>query len=328
MPTSQSGAPLGAVTLQDPRWIEWNQSTWGVDARPFEFRGTHGSQAVLKGYWYLRNKHLVMPPLNAYLPLVFQHSLTTRPDKITRQWHDSVNALLGELRRARMGTALSLPPELSDSRPLDWGGNPTIRAYTYVIEFPFSVGNASSAIRNKVRKAQSRGYRVERSEDWWSIARCLECTAKRQGFQSPVSASQLARGQQMMGDDFFRGYLVLDSRGKPASGGVRLHKPGGIAVDLLQGADQAAQANGVNQLMYSFVLSELQSAGAMAFDFCGANIPSVAQAKSEWGAALRGYIRIPTPLDLAQMAVQHSAPLSWAVAKAQGVKRRIVMHGG
>jgi hypothetical protein len=101
---------------------------------------------------------------------------------------------------------------------------------------------------------------------------------------------KLAAG--LIGDDSFRGYVVLDPAGVVVSGGVKLHIPDGVAVDWIQGGIRSHLQNGVNQLLYAYVLEDLTAAGAVAFNYAGANIPSVAAAKASWGLPVVPYLTI------------------------------------
>ena len=64
----------------------------------------------------------------------------------------------------------------------------------------------------------------------------------------------------------------------------------GLCIDWLAGTDRDHVNYGVNQLLYANSLSDVAESGTKYFDNCGANIESVARAKSAWGFPLVPYI--------------------------------------
>jgi len=190
------------------------------------------------------------------------------------------------LAGGKFRTSLLLPPGITDGRPFAWAGMRVGVSYTYAIPLPMDPKAVSSSVRQKIRKAQSGKYSVSRSDDWAGILECLTATEGAKGFSHRIQARDLALGVDLMGEERFRGYLVRDHKGRPVSGGVRLHTPGHHAIDLVQGTQRAVLPDGANQLMYDFVLRDLTDEGATGFDLCGADIPAVAKAKSAWGMPL------------------------------------------
>ena len=85
---------------------------------------------------------------------------------------------------------------------------------------------------------------------------------------------------------------MRDPGGRVVSGGVKLHTPTGVALDLVQGAIRDKLRYGANQLIYAYVLEDLAAPGAVALDYVGGNITAVAAAKAAWGLRLVPYLSI------------------------------------
>jgi hypothetical protein len=58
------------------------------------------------------------------------------------------------------------------------------------------------------------------------------------------------------------------------------------------GTKRAYLSHGVTQQLIDFSFNDLSSDGIDGFDFCGANIPSVSEAKSQWGGELFPYYTV------------------------------------
>jgi hypothetical protein len=85
---------------------------------------------------------------------------------------------------------------------------------------------------------------------------------------------------------------------------VALVQPGGRALDWLAGTTVDALSTGATQLTIGQMLSDLQDAGVTVFDFNGADLPSVAAAKANWGGQLTPLITVEqlNPRNLARDA--------------------------
>ena len=120
-----------------------------------------------------------------------------------------------------------------------------------------------------------------------AIGVCLADTERRQGFSYGMSTDQLRIALQRIGTSAVRMYLCRDSDGNAAASRVVLHSARGTAVDWLAGTSDPQLSSGATQLLIKFALEDLGSVGATAFDFAGANLPSVAKAKSHLGRRSR-----------------------------------------
>jgi hypothetical protein len=275
--------------MLNPHWWAWNEQVWGVQAEEFSLQEEGPAGGLLAGALFRdRRGRIVTPPLNPHLSIAYSlpDRRTRRLDSQSRAWVSMGDQFAKTLKEAGLANSLILPPGLLDARPFTWNGLRATLAFTYLADLPRDGATAHPSVGKNVRKASARGYSAERSGDWLAILSCLRATEASKGFSHRLSVADLRLGARLMGPDHFRGYSVRDSSGRIVSGGIRLHYPGHRALDWVQGTVRSALADGVNQLMYDFVMNDLHTAGAVGFDLAGANIREVALAKSSWGCPL------------------------------------------
>lgn len=272
-------------------WLKWNEEKWGVKAEKVVYTKNEKEYPRLEGVIYINNNgNVVMPPRNPYLPFQFSSS-TIKNDRLYVDYQDVMQLFVEDLLKRGIFGVIALPPGFIDARPFQWNNFIVEPRYTFLQNMINEYEHAKH-IKKNINKAFEKGYIVERSDDWGAIADCLKGTEDVKGFSHHTSSEDLKKCDDLLGNDIFRGYLVKDATGQPVSGGLRLVLKDGITIDWSQGAIREHLKNGVNQLIYNFVLQDVRNSGAIGFDWVGANIPPVALAKSAWGAPLVPYLAI------------------------------------
>jgi hypothetical protein len=270
-------------------WIEFNERHWGVRAELIELGPRSGSAWLLRAVLYSdRHGRLVMPPRNAYLPVSISCD-GARGAVVNARKREAISALAEWLYRKRIPGGLSFSPVVSDIRAFQSRGFDAVPRYTYHIDLHDFDTDADPSVRNKIRKAQRNGYVCEVSTDFEAVQDCLRGPESRKDFDHLVDARGLAQLLGLMGPDAFAAVLCRSNSG--AAVGARLHVycPGGMAYDWSAGVKTEALRAGVNNLLCNFSLRLFADRGCNVFDFCGANIPSVATAKEAWGGRLVTY---------------------------------------
>lgn len=291
------------MPLHLPGFVEFNCRKWGLKAHAFDYRGSSGALPRLWGTYYLDSRgRVTVPPLCAYLPVAFEPTPTEQRHRLYRQWLAVASEMSAEMKRRGVAGLVALPPEVTDARPWAWQGFRTLVAYTLFVPFPWSVEEASHSVRKQVAKATREGFVSERSADVRALVASLRGTEERQGISYRMSESDLNMALSLLGPDHLRIYLCRSPSGEVASGRAILHVPGSRAVDWLAGTVPSYLASGATQHLVAFALRDLQEAGATGFDFAGANIARVAQAKMDFGATLVPYVQIE-PLQLKTIAL-------------------------
>lgn len=305
--------------LASDGWMQWVETTFGLQPLRMTYSQPGKPLPRLEGVLYLNKRGAVRtPPLNPYMPFAFYSTNTSKIDALSAQWL-TTSALLAEdlVDRGLIGS-ICLPPGMLDARSFQSKGFNVGVRYTLSGCLPWDSSLADNDVRRQIRKATDAGYVAERSDDWGAIMQCLEQTETAKSFVHRINVKSLTRASVLMGDDSFRGYVVRDSKGNAVSGGIRLHTPNGVAIDWVQGTLRDQLQYGVNQLIYAYVLEDLASAGAVAFDSAGANIPAVAVAKAAWRFPLIPYLTIRAT-DLRFMTRSLQSSTRWMM---QGVKLR------
>lgn len=277
--------------LSLPGWVKWNEQKWNVKAEHLVYKKNGSEFPKLEGIVYRDNKgRVVMPKLNPYLPFEFTDS-TLKHYKLYNDYQDVMMLFINDLEKFGISKGFALPPGFMDARPFQWRNYMVDMSYTFVQDMN-SFYDSAKHIRKNINKAVQNGYTVENSRDWNAIMYCLSGTETVKSFKHHLSVSDMQNCEDLLGCDVFRGYLVHDKLGQPAAGGIRLVMKDGITIDWVEGAVFEHLKYGVNQLIYQYVLNDSQKAGALYFDWCGANISAVALAKSAWGVPVRPYFMI------------------------------------
>jgi len=267
-----------------------------VTPLPVRFDAGQAELPRLRAVLYLDERgRVVRPPLNPYLAVEFQSTNTKHEFRVTGQWLRLAEQLAETMRERGVHRELFLPPDVTDVRPWQWGGFRTGMRYTYQLHFPYDLRQADTGVRGRVKKAGSLGYRCERTTNMRDAWECLQATEERQGFAHQLSVEDLELARRCLGDEALRGYVCYAPDGTPAASAYVLHAPQARGIGWLAGAKREHLSQGAVQFLDSFLLADLQQIGAAGFDFVGANLPSIATAKSYWGGELVPYSVLEQP---------------------------------
>lgn len=278
-------------------WLEFNRLKWGLSPVKLRLFESSSERPAVEFVVYTDKKgRIKTPKLNAYLPMIFSPTDTLSIPRLGRQWLSVGKLAAKEFRERGIINAVSFPPLIMDIRPWKWNHFQANVNYSYYIEFPYDIQIAHTSVRNKIKKATNLGYLCERTLKMDDVIECLKDTGERQGFDYRLGIKDLEVCQRLLGSDILRAYVCYAPNGDTASARVVLTYPGASAVDWVAGTKRDhLHSSGCTQLLISFVLDDLQTAGAQGFDYAGANIPSVAAAKAAWGGQLVPYYTIRQP---------------------------------
>jgi hypothetical protein len=271
--------------LELPGWLEFNAWRTGLTPHRFAFALTPDGPRIRAVLYLDRRGRVKLPPGNAYLPVAF-HSARQRRSGRTADWHRVAEPLVEEMRRRGSGNQLYLSPDVQDVRPWQWRGFFVGVRYTYFLDFPLEEASIDRQTRQHRDRAAQRGMTVARVTDVDPVVKCLLDTEARQGFSQGLGQRELREARNLLGDDSLRMYVCFDPAGAPAAARLVLHAPGSRAIAWTIGTTSSGLRNGATPLLAHFSHGDLFKAGATGIDLCGANIPSVAAYKAEWGARL------------------------------------------
>lgn len=277
------------------QWGEFNRRKWGCRVEHVRLQAERSEARGEFLFFFNAGERFMLPPQNPYHPSLFLATPSQKPFRINKQWHEIAGLLMDRLQQIRGPAVVHLPPELDDVRPFLWRGLKAEVKYTYCVNVPYSLDLASKAIRNKIRKAEAAGYRTEKSVNMSHAYECLVETEKRQGFSHQLSAADLELARDLMGDHAFRCYICYSKDGEPVSVNISLLLQPASAIGWIAGTKTAHLSNGVVQQVQLYEFEDLAAAGVQRFDFAGANLSSVSEAKAEWGGELLPYHVIRKP---------------------------------
>jgi hypothetical protein len=188
----------------------------------------------------------------------------------------------------RRGTAnlVWLAPTAEDIRPWRWAGFLVRVGYTYLLELPSQVSAMDRGARRAAARAAAMGMIAERVDDVRPVVECLRDTEARKQFSHHLGERELRAARDLLGPDCLRMYLCREPAGSPAGAIVVVFAPGARAIAWVGGPRTEHRADGSYQLLFRDLLVDVSAAGATGLDLCGADIPSVAQFKAEWGGRL------------------------------------------
>jgi hypothetical protein len=279
-----------------PGLLEFNHRKWGL--QPLKVRCTEEGKDLpaLEAVLYLDKRGRVrLPPRTPYLPMVFLPTPTKSVQRLTRQWLSVSNLMANEFRRRGLRGMVAFPPEIVDVREWQWQHFTVGVRYTYYLDFPYQIEQAHSDVRRRVASAGANGFFCRRVSALDDAYQCLKETEERQGFRHGLTLNDLELARELLGEDCLRVYVCYGPSGEVASVEVALHRPGGRAVGWVAGAKTKYLKSGAPQFCNAFSMEDMESAGASGCDWVGANIPSVANQKANWGGRLVPYYAVEAP---------------------------------
>ncbi|MCH1640238.1 GNAT family N-acetyltransferase [Paenibacillus timonensis] len=277
------------------KWAEFHTQKWGCSARVVRWEASNSAARGEGLFFFNRKGHLYLPPLNPYHPFAFHPTPTDKPYKLNRQWHEAAKAMIPDLLKTQRSASFVFPPDIADIRPFLWSGFKAEVKYTYVVELPYALEQASTEIRAKIKKAAAAGYRTALSRNMAEVHQCLQGTESRQGFSHRLTLQDLERVQDLLGDQAFRAYVCYAPSGEPVSASVVVALDGRRAFGWIAASKTEHLNRGVVQQSQSFALQDLADAGFAEFDFAGANLPTVAYSKTNWGGRVTPYYLVRPP---------------------------------
>lgn len=299
-------------------WSEFAAETWNMKPRCIRVGSDDpsGMQAHMTVFLN-RSGKLRMPRLTPYIPIAFRSTATTSLVRVSSQWLDASQQLAAEMERIGYGGPVSFSPSTIDVRPWQWLGHRAEVRYTYHIDFPYDRRSTSGSVRRNINKAQKIGYRCEATRDVELVHHCLTASEQRKGFKYGLTKGSLQRLQELLGHESCRLYVSRSPDNTVASARILLHQPNGRAIDWISGTVTSELHTGATQQLIDYCLEDLETIGARGFDYEGANIPSVARSKMEWGGVLTPFFTL-RPRTMRTLALDTR---QWLLSLGRSVRR-------
>ncbi|MFQ5905154.1 MAG: GNAT family N-acetyltransferase [bacterium] len=180
-------------------------------------------------------------------------------------------------------------PSLTDVRPFLWQGFREKACYTYRIRLArFGPDMLHSSTRNKIAKARREHVQIEESEDLTHILVMVEMSYARRGRKVPFSKRYLETLFRCLArHGLVRLHYARNSEGKVVSGRIILESFD-VVYDWVAGADPVHYGSAATPfLLYTII--EKSRKGHDIYDLMGANTPSIAAFKSNFGGEIAPY---------------------------------------
>lgn len=279
-----------------PGWIEFTRRLSGLEPMIVRYAKEGRPLPAVDAVLYLDKRgRVAQPHANSYIPVQFTSTPTRHSARIYRQWLEAAELLLDELRARGMRHPIALPPEIDDVRVWQWRGFRTDVRYTFYLDFPLDPKEMDSSKIGNINRASARGFRCTQVEGLTDVFECLVDTEARQSFSHRLTPQHLALAADLVPAENLRAYVCYSPEGEPACASVVLHVPGGRSLGWLHGTKAAFMKSEATPLLDTYVFNELHKAGATGLDMAGANLPSVANYKSQLGGRLVPYFRVEPP---------------------------------
>ena len=273
-------------------WLKFNEEMWGYKAERVMYTLPGKDRPALEGVLYLtKDGKVKQPPLNAYLPLQFYPTPTEKNCQLYSQWMSVAKLLAEDIKKRGISGYVSFPPGYTDGRWFQWLGFDVTFKYTFVSELPYSEKILDASVRNKIKKAKNADYTIEHSCSWDDVIYGLQKTAKFKKFDKLWTANMLEKCSNML-DGYLLTHVAKSIDGTPVAAQVKSIWPSGVCACIGAGSDRTYINSGVNQLLYFESIKAVIATGTKYFDYCGANMEMVAQAKAAWGFPLVPYITL------------------------------------
>jgi hypothetical protein len=230
------------------------------------------------------------PPLVPHLGLILSGSLgKEHPRTAESKVMSTVKALSDWLAGRFDSISLSHHPSLRDIRPFTWQGYSAAIRYTYRIKLDgFGMDALHSSVRKQVAKGEREGLIIERSQDTAPLLSLVRMSYGKRGRGVPFADRYL----EILFDELSllkRASLwyVRDREGRLLSGRM-LIESGEVVYDWVAGADPSLYESGATSfLLYHLIENSRKS--HTVFDLMGANTPSIAVFKSNFGGLITPY---------------------------------------
>ena len=202
----------------------------------------------------------------------------------------ALDALLALVGRRFDQAAFRLHPSITDVRPFAWAGWRVEPAYQY--EAPLQTGDAADAgwRRYPRRDLRRHGpeYRVEEGpEHVAAVVALAEASLTRKGMRGGIAPALARLAGAMVEAGQARAFVAVPTEGRPPEAGIVAAFDRRTAYYWIVGSRPGPAMT----VLVGHLAAAAHAAGHERLCFGGANVPSVAEFKRGFGAALVPYFR-------------------------------------
>lgn len=282
----------------------WNKAIYAIDPAVYIqvigcFKGGELAAGMVTGgrkkFGLIRT---MVPPYASsfYGPLIRERE-TEQASKAESFRHGVIDALLKFAEREYQIISFSLPPRFRDIRSFNWRNYSSEVYYTYRtgLKDPEALfSRFLPALRRQIKKGEKLPYQIrdaDSPEDVVAAYDLIHTSYMRQDHSIRFSREQFTT---FLATPELKKHLKIRTiwwDEKPVATIVLLVEAA-MAYYWLAGGDHRYFRTGLNQVLLWQVIRELCESGHPAFDFIGANTPSISNYKSGYNFELVPYYRV------------------------------------
>jgi hypothetical protein len=228
---------------------------------------------------------------------------------------NAVQVLSAWLARRFDRVSISHHPSIRDIRPFTWQGYGGATRYTYRIDLArFGLDGLHSSVRKQVAKGEREGLQIERSEDVGPLLELVRLSYGKHGRGIPFTGSYLGSLFRELSElNRVSLWYAKNRDGRIISGRILIYS-GKDVYDWVAGADPSLYETGATSFLLYHLIENSRKDNA-AFDLMGANTPSIAVFKSNFGGSI-------TPYYLTTRAMSHKGRLALMCHNVLGFWRK------
>ena len=236
---------------------------------------------------------------------------------------EALRALVAAIPKADF-FSVAMHHTLTNWLPFYWAGYSQTTRYTYVLddlsdpEAAFS-GMAPST-RNKIRKAEKSGIRVEETEDVEAFLELNKKTFARQGMELPYTEAEVRRLDAACADRGARRiFCATDGLGRTHSALYVVYDEK-CMYNLMQGGDPELRSSGANPLAMWRSIQLAHELG-VPYDFEGSMLANVEGFFRSFGAAQKPYFEVSRFSSIGARAAAGLRSLATRARRRLGLRR-------
>lgn len=248
---------------------------------------------------YFNISIVTLSPLSLYMPIVFSNNLDWR---LVLEIEKELASYLKEKFHIIRGIVNT--KELSDIRGFQWFGYEVKVLYTAITDLEiFDINILDRSQKKQINKALRTNMIFQISDDIELMWELWNKTFRRQNLMAPISLRNLQYlYRKIRENNGGQGFISFTKDGKPTSFRINMWSNSVTIYDWIAGSDPDYFRDGVSSFTIWSVMNYFREKGFKIFDWCGANIESIANFKLSFGAKLTAIFEL------------HNVPLWFDVA--------------
>jgi hypothetical protein len=247
-------------------------------------------------YFYKKKygmKIVVKPFIQYYQPIHFFFQKRKRINENVKIEFEILSEIAFYLKKNFFFIETNLSPEIQDIRPFFYQRYKTLPLYTLQIDLKNNLlENYHSSVRKSIKKAEKKSIRFEENLNFNIFVHLHNLTFKRQKKKFPLDNERLLELLKKLADEnLIRQFNAKYNNEIVASRIVVYDFKKKVVYDFLAASNPELISLGINSYLIFKMIKYLKSEFDI-FDFCGANIPKIAEFKSHFDSRLKTFFKI------------------------------------